>query len=83
MKQPEGQYEDEYEVLDTPSSVRTWLQGLKLVQYTEAFIENGWDQVQFLGNMQRQDLRDIGVKDEQHLTKILQSLKDVGRSFRH
>ena len=31
----------------------TWLQGVRLVQYTEALIGNGWNQVQFLGNMQK------------------------------
>ncbi|XP_061183284.1 phosphatidylinositol 3,4,5-trisphosphate 5-phosphatase 2-like isoform X5 [Saccostrea echinata] len=52
-----------------------WLKGINLPQYQDNFIKNGFDQLQFIKNMSKTDLMEIGIRNMIHIDLILESLK--------
>ncbi|XP_062578331.1 phosphatidylinositol 3,4,5-trisphosphate 5-phosphatase 1-like isoform X1 [Saccostrea cucullata] len=57
------------------SPIGDWLRGINLPQYQDNFIKNGFDQLQFLKNMSKIDLMEIGIRNMIHIDLILESLK--------
>ena len=55
---------------DRDWSVETWLEGLGLAVYTEAFLDNGYDPQELCANIKPEDLDAIGVENERHRTLI-------------
>ncbi|XP_067125095.1 ankyrin repeat and SAM domain-containing protein 1A isoform X2 [Centruroides vittatus] len=60
------------------STVREWLESLDMAEYENLLMENGFDDVDFLGSttLDDRDLIEIGVLAENHRQKILNSAKD-------
>lgn len=60
------------------STVREWLESLDMGEYENLLMENGFDDVDFLGSttLDDRDLIEIGVLAENHRQKILNSAKD-------
>ena len=66
------------------SSVRDWLKYLKLGDYSDSFIDNGYDDLETVKLIQRQDLEAIGVmrKDQQEfLLASVKVLKNRGATW--
>ena len=64
-------------------TVEDWLTYIGLGKYIALFIENGYDDLNFLGEdiiSCKQDLVDIGITDEKDITHLLESLKKKGNS---
>ena len=60
-----------------------WLTYIGLGKYINTFVENGYDDLNFLGEdiiTCKQDLLDIGICDEKDITHLLESLKKKGNS---
>lgn len=64
-------------------TVADWLTYIGLGKYTDIFINNGYDDLNFLGEdiiNCKQDLVDIGIFDEKDITHLLEALKKKGNS---
>ena len=64
-------------------TVDDWLAYIGLGKYIDIFLNNGYDDLNFLGEdiiNCKQDLVDIGVSDEKDITHLLESLKKKGNS---
>ncbi len=53
--------------------VRAWLASLKLEQYASSFIENGYDDLSALADMDDKDLDTLGITRAGHRKRILVS----------
>ncbi len=61
--------------------VAEWLRSLDLVQYTQAFLDNGYDDLEICKQIGHPDLDAIGVERQGHRTRILDAvgtLKEEG-----
>lgn len=56
------------------SIVENWLRSLGMVQYTQAFIDNGYDDLEICKQIGDADLDAIGVTKEAHRKEILQAV---------
>ena len=64
-------------------TVEDWLSYIGLGRYNDNFINNGYDDLNFLGEdiiSCKQDLLDIGITDEKDIAHLLESLKKKGNS---
>ena len=64
-------------------TIEDWLTYIGLEKYIDVFINNGYDDLNFLGEdiiSCKQDLIDIGILDEKDITHLLESLKKKGNS---
>ena len=64
-------------------TVEDWLTYIGLGKYINNFINNGYDDLNFLGEdviTCKQDLVDIGISDEKDSSHLLESLKKKGNS---
>ena len=64
-------------------TVEDWLTYVGLGKYISNFIDNGYDDLNFLGEdviTCKQDLVDIGISDEKDSSHLLESLKKKGNS---
>ncbi|KAF2903231.1 hypothetical protein ILUMI_02954 [Ignelater luminosus] len=57
--------------------VNEWLKSLHLGQYSESFIENGYDDLEICKQVGDPDLDAIGVFDPDHRNAILKSVQDL------
>ena len=62
------------------SSVEDWLRSLGLITYTEAFIENGYDELDICKEIGDEDLDAIGVVNSKDRTDILNSVARLKQS---
>ena len=63
--------------------METWLESLGLGQYTEPFLDNGYDLQELCANIKPEDLDAIGVEEERHRTAIFSEaskLRDEARA---
>lgn len=61
--------------------VEEWLRSVCLVQYTQAFLDNGYDDLEVCKQIGEEDLDAIGVPKNYHREKLLKAvnlLRDVG-----
>ena len=58
------------------SKIRTWLDGIGLVQYAQAFEANDID-IDLLGQVDDQVLKDIGVASAGHRLRIRNAIREV------
>ena len=56
------------------SIVENWLRSLGMVQYTQAFIDNGYDDLEICKQIGDEDLDAIGVTKEAHRKEILEAV---------
>ena len=64
-------------------TIEDWLTYIGLEKYIDIFINNGYDDLNFLGEdiiASKQDLLDIGISDEKDISHLLESLKKKGNS---
>ncbi|XP_029457901.1 phosphatidylinositol 3,4,5-trisphosphate 5-phosphatase 2-like [Rhinatrema bivittatum] len=61
------------------SSVGEWLRAIGLQRYEEGLIHNGWDDLEFLSDITKDDLEEAGVLDPAHKKAILDSLQQTPR----
>ncbi|KAK1120399.1 Sterile alpha motif domain-containing protein 5 [Melipona bicolor] len=54
-----------------------WLRSLHLGQYSESFIDNGYDDLEICKQIGDPDLDAIGVFNQTHRARLLQSVKDA------
>ena len=59
------------------SIVENWLRSLGMVQYTQAFIDNGYDDLEICKQIGNEDLDAIGVTKEAHRKEILEAVSDL------
>ncbi|MDD9910030.1 MAG: AAA family ATPase [Ahrensia sp.] len=57
--------------------IRTWLEGLGLAVYADAFSENDIDK-EVLGDLSADDLKDIGVTSVGHRRRLLKAIEALG-----
>ncbi|CAH1724836.1 unnamed protein product [Aphis gossypii] len=63
---------------DSPLTVESWLFGLGFQDFVNAFIEFGYDNLDFIcGVLVESDLKDMGIENETDRTKILDSVNDL------
>ena len=55
--------------------IRVWLQFLELDQYSDGFIDNGYDDLETVKLIGREDLEAIGVIGEDHQDYLLSAVK--------
>eukprot|EP01084_Bolivina_argentea_P306450 529561_1 len=61
--------------------VRIWLRDkIKLPQYFNLFVENGYDDLDIIADMNQDDLREIGINRIGHRKKILKYIKLLNQS---
>ena len=68
----------------TSDAVRDWLRYLKLGDYSDSFIDNGYDDLETVKLIQREDLEAIGVmrKDQQeYIQASVKVLKERGAAW--
>uniref|UniRef100_A0A8C4R8Z8 phosphatidylinositol-3,4,5-trisphosphate 5-phosphatase n=1 Tax=Eptatretus burgeri TaxID=7764 RepID=A0A8C4R8Z8_EPTBU len=57
--------------------VRRWLSTLGLETYTNMLVENGWDDLEYLGDLTKDDLNEIGVLEPSHQRLLLDNLPNI------
>uniref|UniRef100_UPI00358E0386 phosphatidylinositol 3,4,5-trisphosphate 5-phosphatase 2-like n=1 Tax=Myxine glutinosa TaxID=7769 RepID=UPI00358E0386 len=57
--------------------VRRWLSTLGLETYTTMLVENGWDDLEYLGDLTKDDLNEIGVLEPSHQRLLLDNLPNI------
>lgn len=57
------------------SIVEDWLRSVNLVQYTQAFLDNGYDDLEVCKQIGEDDLDAIGVPRDQHREKLLRAVR--------
>ena len=62
------------------SSVEDWLRSLGLIHYTQAFLDNGYDELEICKEMGREDLDAIGVTNFKDRTDILNDVERLKQS---
>ena len=63
------------DISDNKSKVKQWLNNLDLNQYYDIFVENGYESMQYLEDIQsKNDLIDINITSELHQYRILDAL---------
>ncbi len=62
-------------------AIKKWLHELKLLQYYKIFIENGYDDVDCIKDMNDNDLKIIGINKMGHRKKIIKSLNNIYNSI--
>ncbi|XP_048453813.1 phosphatidylinositol 3,4,5-trisphosphate 5-phosphatase 2 [Rhincodon typus] len=65
--------------LSHDSSVGNWLRRLGLERYEDGLIHNGWDDLEFLSDITKDDLDEAGVTDPVHQNILLESLQQLGK----
>lgn len=63
--------------LQNPRTIEEWLLGLQLIQYADVFIVNGWDNVDFLGDLTIKDLIYLNIQQSEHQDAILRSIEQL------
>lgn len=58
-----------------PCSIEDWLDGLRLTQYKNAFLSNGWDNIDFITDMTIDDLQQLNIIHAEHQILILQGIE--------
>lgn len=61
----------------TDNIIEDWLKSINLEIYTEAFIDNGYDELEVCKQIGKPDLDAIGVTDESHRQIILQAVTKI------
>jgi SAM domain (Sterile alpha motif) len=54
-----------------------WLRALGLAQYSESFLDNGYDDLEICKQIGDPDLDAIGVQTQQHRLKLLKSIRSL------
>lgn len=57
------------------SIVEDWLRSVDLVQYTQSFLDNGYDDLEVCKQIGEDDLDAIGVPRDEHREKLLRAVK--------
>ncbi|XP_078258097.1 phosphatidylinositol 3,4,5-trisphosphate 5-phosphatase 2A [Rhinoraja longicauda] len=63
--------------LSHDSSVGNWLRRLGLECYEEGLVHNGWDDLEFLSDITKEDLEEAGVMEVAHKNILLESLQQM------
>ena len=66
------------------SSVEDWLRSLGFIHYTQAFLDNGYDELEICKEIGKEDLDAIGVRNFKDRTDILNAvarLKQTGTAI--
>ena len=63
--------------LDAGGIVGEWLRTLGLVGYTEAFVDNGYDDLEICKQIGDDDLDAIGVGEDSHRTRLLSAVRSL------
>ncbi|XP_069496391.1 phosphatidylinositol 3,4,5-trisphosphate 5-phosphatase 2 isoform X2 [Ambystoma mexicanum] len=72
----EGLYQSERSSSSlSESGVGEWLRAIGLERYEAGLLHNGWDDLEFLGDITQEDLQEAGVGDPAHKKIILDNLK--------
>lgn len=61
----------------TSNIVCEWLRALGLAQYSESFLDNGYDDLEICKQVGDPDLDAIGVANPQHRHKLLKSIRQL------
>lgn len=62
------------------NTVEDWLRSLGLIQYTQAFLDNGYDELDICKEMGEEDLDAIGVKNIKDRIDILSAVNRLKQS---
>ena len=60
--------------MDESNIIENWLRSLELVQYTQSFLDNGYDDLEICKQIGEADLDAIGVSKEEHRIDILEAV---------
>ena len=64
------------------SIIAEWLRPLSLIHYTEAFLDNGYDDLEVCKQIGEPDLDAIGVVDPAHREEILKAVRVLHEQVR-
>lgn len=67
--------------LELPKSLDEWLQGYGMQQYTQLFLDNGFDNLRVLKELTMDDLNSIGVPLLGHRKTLLLAAQELKESF--
>ena len=62
------------------SSVEDWLRSLGFIHYTQAFLDNGYDELEICKEIGKEDLDAIGVRNFKDRTDILNAVERLKQS---
>ena len=62
------------------SSVEDWLRSLGFIHYTQAFLDNGYDELEICKEIGKEDLDAIGVRNFKDRTDILNAVEKLKQS---
>ncbi|KAL3848064.1 hypothetical protein ACJMK2_018947 [Sinanodonta woodiana] len=65
------------DIISRPRTLQEWLTGLSLGVYIDYFFCNGWDDIKFIADLSRKDLEDMGIKNRDHIDRILAGAKEL------
>ncbi|VVC37716.1 Hypothetical protein CINCED_3A019322 [Cinara cedri] len=69
---------------DSPMTVESWLFGLGFQDFVNAFVEFGYDNLNFInGVLVAADLKDMGIEKENDRSKILEAVVDLPCVVKH
>lgn len=63
------------------TTVRDWLESIKMGQYNDMFSKAGYTQLKQVTNEEELDLNEMGVKLIGHKNKIRKSIREVKKSL--
>jgi hypothetical protein len=65
------------------STVEEWLKYINMDKYAAAFLENGYDNMNFLGGgfITKEDLHNMGINDQADCSTLFESLKEHSHSY--
>ncbi|XP_078495542.1 phosphatidylinositol 3,4,5-trisphosphate 5-phosphatase 2 [Ciona intestinalis] len=63
--------------VSSPSTVTELLSILRLQHYAPALQENGWDSIEFIGDITEEDLHDSGITNPQHCRSIIDLIQTL------
>ena len=73
-----GQEHDREIVQDEDKSVLKWLRDVvRLPQYYDKLLKNGFDDLEFIQNITKEDLKKIGIDKIGHQKRILKFIKNL------
>ena len=64
-------------IISSQDDVGSWLSRLNLDQYEQNFIDGGFDDIDFLKDLDKNDLEMIDIKKKGHQKKILMAVQQL------
>jgi len=62
--------------------VSKWLDGCGFSEFTDHFLNEGYDDLEVISEMKANDLEDIGISKKGHIKKLMLKIEDLQKTLR-